>query len=331
MKDYLVTENREAAKALDNLPIFKGIEKPAERLDRAAKVLGTLVDQDYLFMSGSNTKKREESPTPLYTKMQYHPGFAAPCLQQIGSKKLGSPFPSGWRFSLKYAGCRLNDFFDSVPNTDEYLKWCKSVFKYGDVRQIQVYNFVKTIALAVNKFSLSVQNCIYMLAISPESITATGEEPVLKERPELMTDYFKKLDAFKIEGDKPTKSELLLYNNMLREFIGEHDQLFKKSKVEVVKLESSFTLPATRLTRSSPPATLTSPPATHTQIDSLYSRITREQYYEMISRSTTIKNQLETASKTNTFKRLVKVKRKKLKRNWQHHLKKQAMRMIPNL
>ena len=308
MKDYLVTENREAAKALDNLPIFKGIEKRAERLGRAAKVLGTLVDQDYFFMYGSknysntrtntNTKKREKSPTPIYTKMQYQPGFAASCLQQIGSKKLGSPFPSGWRFSLKYAGCRLNDFFDSVPNTDEYLKWCKSVYKYGDVRQIQVYNFVKTIALAVNKFSLSVQNCIYMLAISPKSITATGEEPVLDGRQELMTDYFKKLDAFKIEGDKPTKSELLLYNNMLREFIGEHDQLFKKSKVEFVKLESSFTMPATRLKRSSPPATLTSPPATHTQIDSLYSRITREQYYEMISRSATINDQLETASKT---------------------------------
>ena len=126
---------------LDNLGMFPSSTKPALQLTIAVKVYAELVDDKV-----------------------YDPGFAEVCLQQIGSEMANDP-QKNWRFSLKYAGCRLNDFYDSVTLQD-YKKWCEPTMESKMIEHN--YGLGQTVALVINEFSLRMQNFIYQLASIPD-------------------------------------------------------------------------------------------------------------------------------------------------------------------
>lgn len=128
---------------LDNLDMFPSSTETAweDQLTIAVKVYAELVDDKV-----------------------YDPDSAEVCLQQIGSEMANNPEKS-WRFSLKYAGCRLNDFYDSVTLQD-YKKWCEPTMESKMIEHN--YGLGQRVALVINEFSLRMQNFIYQLASIPD-------------------------------------------------------------------------------------------------------------------------------------------------------------------
>ncbi|GFH56871.1 predicted protein [Chaetoceros tenuissimus] len=123
---------------LQELDMFPGNLLLKEQLSIAMKVFTGLVDDGV-----------------------YEPKAANECLMQIGSTLCTD---DNWRFSLKYAGCRLNDFFDSVT-FDDYKKWCIGM----DAKEVsRRYNTGQAIASVINEFALRMQNFIYLLAATPD-------------------------------------------------------------------------------------------------------------------------------------------------------------------
>jgi hypothetical protein len=158
-------DNYRVKSAVDQLKIFRivedkkseGIKSPTDVLERVAKVLSCLIDEDYVF--------RADEVQGEKISMMYDPNFADTCLKQIGSTLVTDE----WRFSLKFCACRLNDFFDSVP-LEEYLSWIGH-----RVRGKSIYDGTKNVAVALNKFALQMQNNIYLLAINPKKVLISGQ------------------------------------------------------------------------------------------------------------------------------------------------------------
>jgi hypothetical protein len=144
-------------KALLMVPIFKDLKpKPIELLERIAKVVANLVDKDFFVYNRIGGVREME--------LMYQPGFANYCLQQIGSR-LVTP-KSSWRFSLKFAGCRLSDFFDSVPSIDLFTEWWISAAQ-SPTLGASMYVLAKKVAQTLNRFALSMQTAIYICAVNP--------------------------------------------------------------------------------------------------------------------------------------------------------------------
>jgi hypothetical protein len=78
--------------------------------------------------------------------------------------RTGIQADSDWIFSVKYAGCRLNDTFDATP---------KSVFILNDGRDIgevsKLFDSAQKIGEAINTFSIQIQNRTY------EAASASGK------------------------------------------------------------------------------------------------------------------------------------------------------------
>jgi hypothetical protein len=141
--------------ALLMVPIFKDLP-PIELLERIAKVVANLVDKDFFVYNRIGGVREME--------LMYQPGFANYCLQQIGSR-LVTP-KSSWRFSLKFAGCRLSDFFDSVPSIDLFTEWWISAAQ-SPTLGASMYVLAKKVAQTLNRFALSMQTAIYICAVNP--------------------------------------------------------------------------------------------------------------------------------------------------------------------
>lgn len=194
MKENLVRV-KAVRTALDNAPIFKVksvisftgrlisknimLERVSQafKLGQVAKVLKELVDKDYL----------RSHKTGKLIRVALTPGFGRACLQQIGSTLVTHETPR-WRFSLKYVCCRLNDFFDSVPNFADYQLWCKTSNKNELTEKEEataklVYDLAKELALVVNIFALSMQNSIYQLAFKRKDFRDDKEDYTVKRIP----------------------------------------------------------------------------------------------------------------------------------------------------
>lgn len=131
---------------LDATDLYKYLSY-GERLITIAKVMKGLIDEN---------------------DNRYNPEFASLCLKQIGSPLATE---REWSYSLKYAGCRLNDFFDAVP----YAEYENDPNNSHEA----LYNSVKQIAEAINNFSLQMQNNIYLLASNPRP--TSGNKPLSHE------------------------------------------------------------------------------------------------------------------------------------------------------
>jgi len=157
--------------AVDNLKIYKGL-KTFEKVERAAKLLGGFVDEDLDLSRGERTRtgikndgKVGKVPNNYIAglkkrQLQYQHGFVIHCLCLIGTgfAKNLMKNTEGWRFSLKYGLCRLNDFFDSVTET-EYLKnFPQETQSQGK----QKFTEIKKIANVLNEFALKIQTAIYL-------------------------------------------------------------------------------------------------------------------------------------------------------------------------
>jgi hypothetical protein len=168
-------------KALHKKKVFpslkiEGATDRADLLKRVAKVVKGLADKEVLDFSMKNDltvdeeEKRKDKPP--------HPRFAVNAYYQCGSSlsilkpgpedknievSLASAEPFvgkriSWRFNIKYVGCRLSDWFDSVPLA-EYQKWNRKRTAEG------TYDYAKGIAGFVNGFALSLQTTIYMVSV----------------------------------------------------------------------------------------------------------------------------------------------------------------------
>jgi len=137
--------------------IFGSIASPTDVLKRVSKVMSGLIDEDYMFRAAEVVKGEK------FIFYMYHPSFSDTCLKQIGSKLV---IDEEWRFSLKFCGCRLNDFFDSVP-LEEYVDW----YDRRDNGK-KIYDHSKMVAAALNKFAIQMQNNIYLLVSNPENVVA---------------------------------------------------------------------------------------------------------------------------------------------------------------
>jgi hypothetical protein len=103
-----------------------------------------------------------------------HPNEADACLKQVGSGTVVEG--EGWRFSLKFAGSQLNDFFKLVSFSD-FEKWWEeeNVLLPQNEHLENMYNLSKQIAESINLFSQRMQNFIYQIH-AIKSIESTAND-----------------------------------------------------------------------------------------------------------------------------------------------------------
>jgi hypothetical protein len=130
------------------------------RLETVSKLYSTLADE------------QNDTSVDLASASVSYIDLASASLSYIGSELANE---ASWRYSLKYAGCRLNDFFNSVPAPD-YLEWSFQFdfSKDCDIKAGRRYLICQQIAEAINRFSLSMQSAIYLAASHPR--TSGGRE-----------------------------------------------------------------------------------------------------------------------------------------------------------
>lgn len=135
-----------ALKVLMKQKVFPSLnDNPVGLLVRVSKVLKGIADDEILTFVGSH-------------RIGYHPydpEIAKHNFCQIGSTLA---LNLNWRFNIKYVGCRLSDWFDSVP-FEEYVKWNKEGTNKA------TYDAAKKIAVAVNNFALALQTAIYLQCV----------------------------------------------------------------------------------------------------------------------------------------------------------------------
>eukprot|EP00545_Synedropsis_sp_CCMP1620_P004867 CAMPEP_0119015008 /NCGR_PEP_ID=MMETSP1176-20130426/10506_1 /TAXON_ID=265551 /ORGANISM="Synedropsis recta cf, Strain CCMP1620" /LENGTH=787 /DNA_ID=CAMNT_0006968267 /DNA_START=75 /DNA_END=2438 /DNA_ORIENTATION=+ len=144
----LIVEERSVSEALLTLEaanVFPSLRNNhIELLKRVSKLLKGLADDEILSFEGRH----------LIGYHPYEPNFSSATYKLCGSKLSTD---TSWRFNIKYVGCRLSDFFDAVPLKD-YKKW-------NGTSAEAVYGIAKRVAVAINKFALSMQTAIYLAAI----------------------------------------------------------------------------------------------------------------------------------------------------------------------
>jgi hypothetical protein len=179
---------KNALAILKKAEVFPSLTSGVQLLQRVAKVVKVLTDDEGLDSSGSDVfktknwrgqeEKKEEEKDEAERKEEekkeedlYHPIAYQQCGSTLSTK-------DRWCFNIKFVGCRLSDWFDAVP-FDDFRKW-KEATRSSSFRSMttswvtatpmnvddigKIYDLAKKIAGIVNRFALSLQTTIYLVS-----------------------------------------------------------------------------------------------------------------------------------------------------------------------